>query len=155
MAHDVEALKKLRSSAGIAGDGPLGRKISLARILTALLPLLVFVYSIFASVMSWLGYEAIYTATALVQRAGEPAKAVLIDPARETLMSFTAAYLEIDATYLVPGALPLRTAAQGFEGQLDVVGQVLEGIEVAQRLAQHRLDGGGDVRCRQPRPGRQ
>ena len=32
-----------------------------------------------------LGYEAIYTATALVQRAGEPAKAVLIDPARETL----------------------------------------------------------------------
>jgi hypothetical protein len=32
-----------------------------------------------------LGYEAIYTATALVQRAGDPAKAVLIDPARETL----------------------------------------------------------------------
>ena len=60
MAHDVEALKKLRSSADIAGEGPLGRKISLARILTALLPLLVFVYSIFASVMSWLGYESIY-----------------------------------------------------------------------------------------------
>jgi diguanylate cyclase (GGDEF)-like protein len=60
MAHDVEALKKLRSSAGIAGDGTLGPKISLARILTALLPLLVFVYSIFASVMSWLGYESIY-----------------------------------------------------------------------------------------------
>jgi polar amino acid transport system substrate-binding protein len=33
------------------------------------------------------------------------------DPAREKLMSFTAAYLEIDATYLVPGASPLRTAA--------------------------------------------
>ena len=32
-----------------------------------------------------LGYEAIYTATALVQRPGEPAKAVLIDSARETL----------------------------------------------------------------------
>jgi hypothetical protein len=32
-----------------------------------------------------LGYEAIYTATALVQRNGDPAKAVLIDPARETL----------------------------------------------------------------------
>jgi diguanylate cyclase (GGDEF)-like protein len=60
MAHDVEALTKLRSSAGIAGEGPLDRKISLARILTALLPLLVFVYSIFASVMSWLGYESIY-----------------------------------------------------------------------------------------------
>jgi LysM repeat protein len=32
-----------------------------------------------------LGYEGIYTATALVKRTGEPAKAVLIDPARETL----------------------------------------------------------------------
>ena len=31
------------------------------------------------------GYEGIYTATALVQRAGDPAKAMLIDPARETL----------------------------------------------------------------------
>jgi polar amino acid transport system substrate-binding protein len=34
------------------------------------------------------------------------------DPAREALMSFTAAYLEIDATYLVPAASPLRTAAE-------------------------------------------
>ena len=33
------------------------------------------------------------------------------DPAREKIMSFTAAYLEIEATYLVPGASPLRTAA--------------------------------------------
>jgi polar amino acid transport system substrate-binding protein len=32
------------------------------------------------------------------------------DPAREKLMSFSAAYLEIEATYLVPGASPLRTA---------------------------------------------
>ena len=32
-----------------------------------------------------IGYEGIYTATALVQRGGNPAKAVLIDPARETL----------------------------------------------------------------------
>jgi LysM repeat protein len=32
-----------------------------------------------------LGYEGIYTGTALVKRSGEPAKAVLIDPARETL----------------------------------------------------------------------
>ena len=32
-----------------------------------------------------LGYEAIYTATALVQRPGDPAKAVLIDSQRETL----------------------------------------------------------------------
>jgi len=34
------------------------------------------------------------------------------DPAREALMSFTAAYLEIDATYLVAGASPFRTAAE-------------------------------------------
>jgi len=34
------------------------------------------------------------------------------DPQRETLMSFTAAYLEIEATYLVPGPSPLRTAAE-------------------------------------------
>jgi polar amino acid transport system substrate-binding protein len=33
------------------------------------------------------------------------------DPAREALMSFTAAYLEIEATYLVPASSPLRTAA--------------------------------------------
>jgi polar amino acid transport system substrate-binding protein len=33
------------------------------------------------------------------------------DPAREKLMGFTAAYLEIEATYLVPGSSPLRTAA--------------------------------------------
>ena len=32
-----------------------------------------------------LGHVGIYTATALVKRPGEPAKAVLIDPARETL----------------------------------------------------------------------
>jgi polar amino acid transport system substrate-binding protein len=34
------------------------------------------------------------------------------DPAREALMSFTAAYLEIEATYLVPGSSPLRTVAE-------------------------------------------
>ena len=34
------------------------------------------------------------------------------DPQREKLMSFTAAYLEIDATYLVPGNSPLRAAAE-------------------------------------------
>ena len=33
------------------------------------------------------------------------------DPAREKIMGFTAAYLEIEATYLVPGASALRTAA--------------------------------------------
>lgn len=65
MARGLEALAKLRTGGDVAVDGSprdqwLGRRISLARILTALLPLLIFVYSIFASVMSWLGYESIY-----------------------------------------------------------------------------------------------
>jgi polar amino acid transport system substrate-binding protein len=34
------------------------------------------------------------------------------DPARETVMSFTAAYLEIEATYLVAAGSPLRAAAE-------------------------------------------
>src|SRR5207249_1999275 len=34
------------------------------------------------------------------------------EPARETVISFTAAYLEIEATYLVPGPSPLRTATE-------------------------------------------
>ncbi len=34
------------------------------------------------------------------------------DPQREKIMSFTSAYLELDATYLVPGASPLRNAAE-------------------------------------------
>jgi polar amino acid transport system substrate-binding protein len=34
------------------------------------------------------------------------------DPKREALMSFTAAYLEIEATYLVRGDSPVRTAAE-------------------------------------------
>ena len=34
------------------------------------------------------------------------------DPVREKIMSFTAAYLEIEATYLVPGASAPRTAAE-------------------------------------------
>jgi polar amino acid transport system substrate-binding protein len=34
------------------------------------------------------------------------------EPARESVISFTAAYLEIEATYLVPGSSPLRSAAE-------------------------------------------
>jgi len=34
------------------------------------------------------------------------------EAAREAVIDFTAAYLEIEATYLVPGASPLRTAAE-------------------------------------------
>ena len=34
------------------------------------------------------------------------------DPAREKIMSFTSAYIELDATYLVPGTSSLRNAAE-------------------------------------------
>lgn len=34
------------------------------------------------------------------------------DPAREKIMSFTAAYIELDATYLVPAASPLKDASE-------------------------------------------
>lgn len=34
------------------------------------------------------------------------------DPAREKIMSFTAAYIELDATYLVPAASPLKNASE-------------------------------------------
>jgi len=34
------------------------------------------------------------------------------EPARETVISFTAAYLEIEATYLAPAGSPLRAAAE-------------------------------------------
>ena len=34
------------------------------------------------------------------------------DPVREKIMSFTAAYIELDATYLVAGGSPLRNAAE-------------------------------------------
>src|SRR5439155_2540714 len=34
------------------------------------------------------------------------------EPAREAVIDFTAAYLEIEATYLVPGPSPLRTATE-------------------------------------------
>jgi len=34
------------------------------------------------------------------------------DPQREKIMSFTAAYIELDATYLVPAASPLKNASE-------------------------------------------
>ena len=70
----------------------------------------------------------------LAQRVGVPHEIVLFDtvgsmvdaaktgtwdvaflgsePARETVIGFTAAYLEIEATYLVPGSSPLRNASE-------------------------------------------
>lgn len=70
MAHDPETPSGLRTAeTGAKREQWLRRKVSLARILTALLPLLILVYSIFASVMSWLGYESIYARDQLWSQA--------------------------------------------------------------------------------------
>jgi LysM repeat protein len=67
-----------------------------------------------------LGYEAIYTATALVQRNGDPAKAVLIDPARETLRGDRLLATEDAAT---PVNFTPHAPATDLHGRiLDVVG---------------------------------
>ncbi|MBV8909424.1 MAG: LysM peptidoglycan-binding domain-containing protein, partial [Gammaproteobacteria bacterium] len=66
------------------------------------------------------GYEGIYTATALVQRAGDPAKAMLIDPARETLAGDR---LLSSDTNDVPTTFTPRPPATQVRGQvIDVVG---------------------------------
>jgi LysM repeat protein len=66
------------------------------------------------------GYEAIYTATALVQRPGEPAKVALIDPARETLRGDR--LLSTDASD-TPVSFSLRAPAGEVHGRIiDVVG---------------------------------
>ena len=67
-----------------------------------------------------LGYEAIYTATALVQKNGDPAKAVLIDPARETLRGDRLLNTEDAAT---PVNFTPHAPATNLHGRiLDVVG---------------------------------
>ncbi len=66
------------------------------------------------------GYEGIYTATALVERPGDPAKAVLIDPARETLRGDR--LLSSDASE-TPVTFTLRAPASAVHGRIiDVVG---------------------------------
>jgi hypothetical protein len=66
------------------------------------------------------GYVGIYTATALVQRAGDPAKALLIDPARETLRGDR--LLTADASE-TPVTFALRSPASEVHGHIiDVVG---------------------------------
>ena len=102
-----------------------------------------------------LGYEAIYTATALVQRPGDPAKAVLIDSARETLRGdrlLTAERNETPVTF-VPHAPPADTHGRILDvvGGTDLVGlyQVIvinrgksQGIDPGTVLA---IDSAGDV----------
>jgi len=66
------------------------------------------------------GYVGIYTATALVQRAGDPAKALLIDPARETLRGDRLLSAEASET---PITFALRSPASEVHGRIiDVVG---------------------------------
>lgn len=64
------------------------------------------------------GYEGIYTATALVQRPGNPTKALLIDPARETLSGDRLVSADNDT----PVMFTLRAPASQVRGRiLDVV----------------------------------
>ena len=66
------------------------------------------------------GYEGLYTATALVQRHTDPAKATLIDPARETVSGDK--LLAADSTE-VPLTFTPRPPAREVRGQIiDVVG---------------------------------
>ena len=66
------------------------------------------------------GYVGIYTATALVQRAGDPAKALLIDPARETLRGDRLLSADANET---PVTFALRSPAGEVHGRIiDVVG---------------------------------
>ena len=66
------------------------------------------------------GYEGIYTATALVQRGGDPAKALLIDPARETLRGDRLLSADSSET---PINFALRAPGSEVRGQIiDVVG---------------------------------
>jgi LysM domain len=102
-----------------------------------------------------LGYEAIYTATALVERPGEPTKALLIDPARETLAGdrlLSAENTETPVTFTphaptsnVRGRIIDRVAGTDLIGLYDVV--VLnrgsaQGLDVGAVLA---VDMEGDV----------
>ncbi len=69
---------------------------------------------------SVVGYVGIYTATALVQRPGDPAKALLIDPARETLRGDR--LLSSDASE-TPVTFALRSPASTVQGRIiNVVG---------------------------------
>jgi hypothetical protein len=66
------------------------------------------------------GYQATYTATALVQRSGDPAKAMLIDPARETVTGDKLLSSEATET---PLTFAPRPPAGKVHGQIiDVVG---------------------------------
>jgi LysM repeat protein len=72
-----------------------------------------------------LGYMGVYTATALVRRPGDPAKAVLIDPARETLAGdrLLTANQEVPANFVLKGPSgPVRGRILAIVDGTDLVG---------------------------------
>jgi LysM repeat protein len=73
------------------------------------------------------GYTGIYTATALVQRPGEPAKALLIDPARETVAGdrlLSASAEDTPTTFTPrPPATPVQGRIINVVGGTDLAGQ--------------------------------
>jgi hypothetical protein len=76
-----------------------------------------------------LGYQGIYTATALVLREGEPAKASLIDPARETV--------EGDRLFSADTETPLNFMIRGPSS--DVKGRIISVIDGVQLIGQYRI----------------
>src|SRR5438876_512308 len=90
------------------------------------------------------GYEGIYTATALVQRPGDPAKALLIDPARETLrgdrlLSTDASETPINFALHAPAA-PVHGRIIDVVGGIELVGQYQ--VVVINRGKRHGLEAG-------------
>jgi LysM repeat protein len=90
------------------------------------------------------GYEGIYTATALVRRPGHPAKAVLIDPARETLRGDRLLSTDLHET---PANFVPHVPASPVHGQIldvvngaDLVGTY--GVVVINRGQRHGLEPG-------------
>src|SRR6184192_3091976 len=90
------------------------------------------------------GYVGIYTATALVQHAGDPAKALLIDPARETLrgdrlLSTDASETPINFALHAPAA-PVHGRIIDVVGGIELVGQYQ--VVVINRGKRHGLEAG-------------
>jgi hypothetical protein len=90
-----------------------------------------------------LGYVGIYTGTALVKRPGEPAKATVIDPARETLAGdrLMSAENAVPTTFTPhPPAAQIHGRIINVVGGTDLVGQFY--VVAINRGAHHGIDPG-------------